>query len=136
MRNLIFNSVICLECGEQLITHHQHDFKKCSCDNEVFIDGGINSYTRYGAKDLKKLQPFQIWDNDKFEVIRFYLTRCGRNDLTRGVDNYVKLKDINDEWLNNIILYEEENRPDNRFLRFYKKEQKYRKKNGESKTKV
>ena len=129
MKNLIFNSVICLECGEQLITHHQHDFKKCSCENGAFIDGGVEGYTRYGAKDLEKLQPFQIWDNDKFEVVRFYLERGSYGKNFDEPLHYIKLKDMTDEHLQNVINYEEEHRPDNRFLRFYKKEQKYRKKN-------
>lgn len=136
MKQLIFNSVICLECGEQLITRHTHDYRTCSCPNEAMIDGGVEGYTRYGAKDLEKLQLFQIWDNDKFEVIRFYLCRGGRGINGDEPLKYVKLKDIDDDWLANIIDYEQEHRPNNRFLKFYKKEQKYRKRNGESKTKV
>ena len=42
---------------------------------------------------------------------------------------YIKLKDVDDDHLKAIIKYEEEIRPNNRFLKIYKTEVKYRKKN-------
>ena len=127
--NLIFNSVICLECNEQLISRHQHDYKTCSCPNETMVDGG-NSYQRHGGKNLNLVQSFCIYDNEPWEVQRRYIARGGR-----GIDGteplkYVALKDIDDDWLTNIISYEEKYRSDNPQLKYYRKEQKYRKKNG------
>jgi hypothetical protein len=45
----------CLECGEFLESKHRHDFVRCKCPNETFIDGG-NEYMRCGGKDLSKVQ--------------------------------------------------------------------------------
>jgi len=39
------------------------------------------------------------------------------------------LKDISDEWLDNIIIYEEDQRPDNPFLPIYHAEKEFRKMN-------
>jgi len=127
MKNLIFNSVICLECGEQLISRHRHDYKSCSCENQVFNDGGLD-YQRFGGKNLDLIQSHCIYDNSDFSTIRFYLERGSYGKNFDEPLHYIKLKDMTDEHLQNVIDYEEEHNPDNRFLKFYKKEQKYRKK--------
>lgn len=46
--------VICLECGAIMASWFRHDFRKCPCGNQAFIDGG-EDYTRYGACNVKKL---------------------------------------------------------------------------------
>ncbi len=125
---LLYNSVICLACGETLISRYRHDYKTCSCENETMVDGGLD-YQRLGGKDLNLVQSYCIDDSENFETLRFYIERS-----TNGIDGneplkYVKLKDIDDEWLANIIKYEEEFRPDNPYLKYYRKEQKYRAKN-------
>jgi hypothetical protein len=125
---LIYNSVNCLSCGDTLISRHRHDYKVCSCENKTMVDGGLD-YVRFGGKNLDLVQSYTIDDSDNFETLRFYIERG-----THGINNdeplkYVKLKDIDDEWLSNIINYEEELRPNNPYLKYYKKEQKYRLKN-------
>ena len=62
-KNLVHNSVICLECGETLVSFHTHDYKTCSCDNETMVDGGL-SYGRYGGKDLSKVRTNYVYDDD------------------------------------------------------------------------
>lgn len=124
-KKLVYNSVICLSCGETLISRFRHDYKTCSCENQTMVDGGLD-YQRFGGKNLDLVQSFCIDDSEPFETLRFYIERG-----THGINQdeplrFVKLKDIDDEWLKNIIKYEEELRPDNPYLKYYKKEQKYR----------
>ena len=43
--------VKCLNCGEILESKHRHDFVRCGCGNETFVDGG-NDYLRCGGMDM------------------------------------------------------------------------------------
>ncbi len=45
----------CLECGEVLESKSVHDFVRCSCENQTFLDGG-DEYGRYGGMDMDKIQ--------------------------------------------------------------------------------
>lgn len=47
----------CLECGTILFSKHQHDFQRCPCNNETFVDGGFD-YCRVGGKDIGKIKNF------------------------------------------------------------------------------
>ena len=49
------NSVICLACGMVLESVYRHDFQKCDCENETFVDGGLD-YQRVGGMDLSKVK--------------------------------------------------------------------------------
>jgi hypothetical protein len=124
-KQLIHSSVICLECGEVLVSRHRHDYKTCSCEQETMIDGGLE-YIRYGGRDLAKVQINYIYDDAPFEIMREYLERGGRGINSDEELKYVKLKDINDKWLQAIIEYETQHRPTNIFLPIYKNEQKFR----------
>ena len=124
-KNLVHNSVTCLECGETLVSFHTHDYKTCSCNNETSVDGGL-SYGRYGGKDLDKVKTNYVYDDDKIEVIREVFYRGGRGKNMDEPLKYVPLKDINNEWLQAIIDYEEINRPFNKYLPIYYKELNYR----------
>jgi hypothetical protein len=46
------SKIVCLMCGKELESKHRHDFQRCDCPNETFVDGG-NDYTRVGGKELK-----------------------------------------------------------------------------------
>lgn len=48
------NIIQCGQCKMILISFDRHDFRKCHCPNETFIDGG-NDYMRCGGKDFKKI---------------------------------------------------------------------------------
>lgn len=131
-KQLVHNSVTCLECGETLVSFHTHDYKTCSCNNETAVDGGL-SYGRYGGKDLDKVKTNYVYDDDKIEVIREVFYRGGRGIDEREELKYVKLSEVNDEWLGAIIDYEEQYRPNNKYLPIYYKELNYR--NGKDRTK-
>jgi len=45
----------CLGCGMILESKHVHDFQKCDCANETFIDGG-NEYLRCGGMDMNLIE--------------------------------------------------------------------------------
>jgi hypothetical protein len=45
----------CLKCGQILHSMYRHDFQKCNCENESFVDGGFD-YTRCGGMDLDKIR--------------------------------------------------------------------------------
>ena len=45
----------CLECGKIIESKHRHDFVKCGCKNEAFVDGGYD-YFRYGAMDIERVE--------------------------------------------------------------------------------
>ena len=81
-------------------------------------DGGLQ-YERAGGKDLSLVKSNYLYTDSPHEQIRevFY-----RNGITL-------LKDISDEWLDNIIIYEEDLRPDNPFLPIYRAEKEFRKMN-------
>ena len=125
-KRLILNSVICLSCGEQLVSRHTHDYKTCSCENGTMVDGGL-SYQRYGGKDLELVQSFCIYDDEPHETLRMYIERGSRGKNGDEPLKYIKLKDIDDEYLKAIIDYEEELRPDNPYLKHFKNEKKFRK---------
>ena len=133
-KQLVHNSVTCLECGETLVSFHTHDYKTCSCDNETSVDGGL-SYGRYGGKDLSKVKTNYVYDDDKIEIIREVFYRGGRGVDGKQPLKYVLLKDIDDEWLGAIIDYEEQYRPNNKYLPIYYKELNYRNDEKDLKTK-
>ena len=124
-KHLVHNSVTCLECGETLVSFHTHDYKTCSCDNETSVDGGT-SYIRYGGVDLSLVKSLALYDDDPFEKIREVVCRGGRGIDGKQPLKYTPLKDINDEWLGAIIDYEEQYRPNNKYLPIYYKELNYR----------
>ena len=125
-KQLIHNSVTCLECGETLISRFTHDYNTCSCLQQTSVDGGF-SYGRYGGKDLDKVQTNYLYDDEPHEIIREYLERGTYGKNGDEELKYVKLKDIDDSWLQAIIVYENEYRPQNRMLKNYLAEKEFRK---------
>lgn len=108
----IKNSIICNKCGEEIISEHSHDFKMCSCGS-VGVDGGIgDGYRRLIGSDYTDTSIVTA----SILVVREHLKRNGET----------LLKDMSTDWLKNVIIHEEEKRPDNIFLPFYKEELKLR----------
>lgn len=124
-KQLIYNSITCLECGEVLISNYTHDYKTCSCSQETFIDGGI-SYGRYGGKDLSKIQTNYLYDDAPHEQVRELISRGGRGVNGDEPLKYVLLKDVDNDWLEAIVKYEQEHRPNNKFLPIYMAEKEFR----------
>ena len=63
----------CLQCSKILESKSTHDFVKCSCPNQSFLDGG-GEYFRYGGIDMKQIQIIE--DDTKMARIR----RSGMDD--------------------------------------------------------
>lgn len=45
----------CLKCNTVFYSTYRHDYTKCGCKNETFVDGG-SDYLRWGAKDMTKVR--------------------------------------------------------------------------------
>ena len=124
-KQLIYNSVKCLNCGEVLISHHRHDYKTCSCENKTMVDGGLE-YLRFGGKDFSLIETNCLYDDEPFEVIREHVFRGGKGKSGKEELKYVKLSEVDNEWLGDIIDYENCIRPNNKYLKYYNKELEYR----------
>jgi len=125
MPQILVNLLVCPD-GTILKSEYRHDFKSHKGSGEhsgqySFIEGGTD-YVRY-ANGI----PITITDESPFELIRSFVTRGGRGKEGDEILTHVPLKDIDKDWLDAIIVYEETHRPDNLFLPIYKKEREYRK---------
>ena len=103
-KQIAFSSLDCLDCGQNLISHHRHDYNSCGCDNSAFIDGGT-AYVRYGAKDLNKVKLFTVFADDDFSLVRQYAERGGRGINGDEPLTWTKLCDMNDDWLKAVVEY-------------------------------
>lgn len=103
-RQLVYNSVTCLECGETIVSYFRHDYKTCSCPNQATVDGGTD-YARYGAKDMSKISKHTVYADDDFEIVRRYATRGGRGVNGTEPLTWTKLCDMNDDWLKAVVAY-------------------------------
>ena len=103
-KQLVFNSVECLECGVRLISHHRHDYRTCQCPNQTMVDGGT-SYTRYGGKDMSKVKGLFIYDDEPFEIVREYAERGGRGEDGDKPLEWIKVKDMSDDYVLKVIEY-------------------------------
>ena len=124
-KQLIYNAIKTPD-GTVLVSYHRHDYKSyvdANSDTYV-IDGGLE-YVRTSVNSVSA-ESLAVYDDAPFEVIREYLHRSGRGKDGKQELKYVALKDINDDWLENLIKYEEELRPSNPYLKFYKQEKEWR----------
>lgn len=123
---LLVNRIITPD-GTGLISKHTHDYVTYIDKNglEYMVDGGID----YLRRNIHKEQPFieaSLYSTDSIEELREYIYRGTRGEDGRQPLKYIKLKDIDDKWLKNIISYERKHRPNNVYLEVYKRERKYR----------
>lgn len=107
---IVYNAIFCNSCGDRIASENRHDFKMCKC-GKVGVDGG-HEYLRRIGEDYKDVS---ILTND-IHIAREYLKRNGTT----------LLKDMDTDWVRNVIIYEEEHRPNNPFLYFYREELKLR----------
>ena len=74
MKQIVYNSVKCLECNEVIVSRHRHDYVTCECPNKAMADGG-NEYGRYGAWIKLRLiismqmMTLRLLDNMQQEVV-------------------------------------------------------------------
>ena len=126
MEKRLIHNAIRTPDGTILVSYHRHDYKSyVDANNEIYvIDGGLE-YVRTSVNSVPA-ESLAVYDDAPFEVIREYLHRGGRGEDGKQELKYVALKDINDDWLENLIKYEEERRPNNIYLKFYKQEKEWR----------
>ena len=104
-RELLHNSIQCPD-GTILVSRHRHDFveHKQVDGREYFVDGGLQ-YSRVGFSD-EDYKDLCIYSDQPHEEIRegFEWGRNFDKDMNRLPEvEYIKLKDITDEHLNNIF---------------------------------
>jgi len=104
MRQIVYNAIKCLECGETIVSRSRHDYNTCSCPNHAMVDGG-NEYERYGANDMTMIEPKYIYADDPFEIVRKYATRGSRGVDGRQPLTYIPICDIKDDYLWAILEY-------------------------------
>jgi len=128
MRQLIQNSMVTPD-GTKIISKHRHDYVTHLDKNgeEYMVDGGLD-YERRSSNKIPGTST-SVYEDDPFELIRENLYRGGRGKNGDEPLKYVVLSEIDDEWLEAIICYEQEHRPNNFYLKFYIQEQEYRKNN-------
>jgi hypothetical protein len=96
MKQIVYNSATCLKCLDTLISRFNGDKKKCSCDNEVSVDGGL-SFMRYSAKNSSLLKHFVVFTDDDFELVRVYAYKTSYSSDITPV--FTTLKDMTKEQL-------------------------------------
>ena len=61
---IIENTVVCLSCGDKIVSKHRHDFVTCTC-GAVSVDGGQEYLRRVGdfgnAMDLSWSLPDEVY---------------------------------------------------------------------------
>lgn len=127
-KQLIYNAIRTPD-GTILVSYHRHDYKThLDANGETYvIDGGLDyirtSVNKIPAEDLS------LYDDEPFEVIREHVFRGGKGKSGKKELKYIKLSEVDDEWLGAIIDYENCIRPNNKYLKYYNKELEYRKLN-------
>jgi hypothetical protein len=104
MKQIVYNSVTCLECLKTLVSYHRHDYKTCGCKNEAMVDGGTE-YLRYGGKDMRKLSLYTIYADDDFQLVRQYATRGGRGPNGDQPLTWIPLCKMTDDHLEAVLDY-------------------------------
>jgi len=104
MRQIVYNAIKCLECGETIVSYSRHDYNTCSCPNHAMVDGG-NEYERYGANDMTMIEPKYIYADDPFEIVRKYAVRGSRGVDGKQPLTYIPICDIKDDYLWAILEY-------------------------------
>lgn len=113
---IIRSEAICLNCGEILVSRYNWDFKRCSCENGTFIDGGTTDYARIGGVDLRLVKWEHYTDDLDHVFVREIYEVYNSNS-----DSYDTLKNIQTEHLKELIESDVKNK------KIYKKELKWRK---------
>jgi len=116
--------------GTIIESRHRHDYVEHEDKNGYLysVDGGMD-YLRRGYT-VPNYTELSLYEDDDFELIRKTVTRGGR-----GIDGtepltFVPICDMNDEWLQAAIVYNEERGMGDMVMnRIYKREQEYRKDN-------
>jgi hypothetical protein len=68
------------------------------------VDGGT-AYLRYGAKNMRKIKIFAVYDDDDFELVREYATRGSRGKDGDQPLSWIAIRDMDDDYLEAILDY-------------------------------
>ena len=102
MKQIVYNSVTCLECLKTIVSNHVHDYVTCGCSNEAMVDGGT-LYLRYGAKDMKKISLYTIYADDDFQLVRQYAKRGSRGINGDQTLEWIPLCKMTDDHLEAVL---------------------------------
>ena len=122
MRQIVYNSVKCLECNKVLVSRHRHDYVTCGCPNDAMADGG-NEYERYGAMGMDKIETYYVYADDDFEIVRQHAARGSRGKDGKQPLTWIPIADMDDDYLQAVIDYG----GDGWHMELINKEIKYRK---------
>lgn len=103
-KHLVYNSITCLECNEELISYYTHDYKSCNCNNNASIDGGTD-YIKFSAKNINNIKFLTIYNDEPFELVRKYAVRGSRGINGDEPLIWIKICDMSDEHLKAVIEY-------------------------------
>lgn len=124
MREIILNQARCLQCNTTVISYSRHDFNSCRC-GLLSVDGGREYLHRLGK--FENYIELTVYSDAPFETIRKSLHRGSRGPEGKDPMKWVKLSEIDDIYLDNLIEYMENNKfVDSVDYRMYLKEKEYR----------
>lgn len=94
-------------------------------ERHIYLMEGTDYIRR--SVNIVEAEDLNLYSDTPHEQIRDKISRASRGKSGREELKYVLLKDIDDSWLQAIIDYEQEQRPQNKYLPIYLTEQKFRK---------
>ena len=106
-RQLVVNRTKCLLCGDMIVSKHRHDYVSCSCSN-LTLDGGV-SCPRGIFKEREFCINYSLYTDDNFEDIRQHVYRGSYGADGKQPLEWVRLCDMSDEHLKNLIKYKTDN---------------------------
>lgn len=110
--SIILNSIQCDYCGDVITSHHRHDYVSCSC-GEVSCDGGRaylkRSYNTIQGEGMLPYTELFVTSSASFEDVRNALLRGSRGVNGDQPLTWVPLSEISDDYLANLIAYQEQN---------------------------
>ena len=104
-KQLVKNSVKCLQCGEILESKNRHHMSMCSCPNQTACDGGLE-YQRTLAVDLdliENLCEYRTLTQESYdkEQVELKAIQLAKNE--QGVKDGLLVKIGNDYYSKEII---------------------------------
>lgn len=109
---IILNRIQCNLCGDIITSHYRHNFVSCKCTC-CSVDGGRSylkrSYSFAGEEGSLPYTELSITSSASFEDVRKALMRGSRGVNGDQPLTWVALSDISDDYLNNLIAYQEQN---------------------------
>ena len=127
-KQLIYNAIRTPD-GTILVSHHRHDYvAHTDANGDYYSNDGGTEYIRRSVNKIPA-EDLSLYDDEPFEVLREHIFRGTFGEFGNESFRYVKLSEIDDEWLGAIIDYENEHRPSNPQLKWYYLENEFRNKN-------